>query len=139
MLPSETKTIGIAVGADEVFDFLADLRNWPHWTKLASPAVEREAVDRWVVQTSRGPARVTLRAERRWGILDHEWAEASRTWAVAMRVIANGQGSVVILTYFRPAGVSDESFERAGKNVESELERLRHVLEGIGPGQGKVA
>ncbi len=59
------------------------------------------------------------------GLLDHQLAD----WTVSMRVVANGEGSEVVATFFQPEGMDEREFEQAANVRERELKALKVVLE----------
>jgi hypothetical protein len=64
------------------------------------------------------------------GVLDHH-VELPDGQEVLnpMRVVPNGAGSEVIFTLFQRPGMSDEEFARDARTVETDLRKLKSVLE----------
>ncbi len=64
-----------------------------------------------------------------YGILDHDYDDPQAKWTVPARVLANGQGTEFIMTFFQPAAFTDEFFDKQIKLVDVELAELKHILE----------
>jgi uncharacterized protein YbcV (DUF1398 family) len=127
---SITKSVRIAREPQTVFDFLADLGNWPRWAVVNVKATSRsDDPDWWDMITPRGNARLRLRAEASRGILDHDFVDPQASWTVPARVVSNGDGAEFMMTFFQPPGFSDAFFDEQIKLVDIELAQLKTLLE----------
>ncbi len=127
---SITKTVQIDCAPERAFAFLADLGNWPRWAvvnvKSTSPSGDPEW---WDMITPHGTARLRMRADARYGILDHDFVDPQANWTVPARVIANGSGAEFMITFFQPPSFADPFFDEQIKLVDVELKALKTILE----------
>ena len=112
----------------EVCAFLADHRNLPKWAAGLSAGV---SVENGVVvsDSPMGRVRVRFAAGAEHGIFDHDVTLADETtFHNPLRVLKNDEGSEVVFTLYRRAGVSDEAYERDAATIATDLERLAAAL-----------
>ncbi|MFE1878488.1 SRPBCC family protein [Streptomyces diastatochromogenes] len=127
---SRTKTVSIDRPVAEVFDFLADPANWSKWAVVNIKSIEpTEDPDWWAMSTPVGPARLRLRADAEFGILDHDYLDDTASWRVPARVVANGDGAEFMITFYQPPGFSDQFFDEQIALVDTELSTLKSLLE----------
>ncbi|MET8837226.1 SRPBCC family protein [Micromonospora sp. NPDC004540] len=114
---------------DEVYAFASDPANLPRWAPGLGSSVMR--VDaHWFVETPEGRARVTFAPANEYGVLDHEVLTPSgQTVYVPLRAIADGDATEVVFSLRRAPGMTDAEFDRDTALVESDLARLKAVLE----------
>ena len=129
---SVTKTVSINRDVKTVFFFLADAANWPRWAIVNVKSVKPAGRDWWEVETPDGRARLRIRADDGQGILDHDFQAADAQWTVPARVVANGDGSEFVITFFQPPAFSDEHFDQQVALVDQELAQLKVLMEGLG-------
>ncbi len=117
--------------AAEVHAFLADVTKWPRWAIVNVLAVERGEDPRWwKITTPDGPADFRLRADPATGVVDHDFRDESMEVAtVPARVVANGRGADFLMTVTQPPEVDDSFFEELMRSVDTELAKLKEVLE----------
>src|SRR5690242_9618481 len=95
-----TKSVGIDRAPDDVFDFLADASNWPRFAVVNIQSISRTAdAHWWRMETPRGPGQLRIFADRRNGILDHEFRNDEAHWRVPARVVGNGRGAEFLMTF----------------------------------------
>ncbi len=93
---SITKTVQIDCAPERAFAFLADLGNWPRWAvvnvKSTSPSGDPEW---WDMITPHGTARLRMRADALYGILDHDFVDPQPTGPLppALSPMAAGRNS----------------------------------------------
>lgn len=127
---SITKTVRIVRDPRMVFEFLADLGNWPLWAVVNVRSTRRTADPDWRdMVTPHGAARLRMRADARHGILDHDFVDAQASWTVPARVVRNGDGAKFMITFFQPPGFTDAFFDEQIKLVDIELAKLKELLE----------
>ena len=130
MFKSKTISIPIYRPYDEVYEFLAEPRNFPSWaSNLGSDFVQIGAND-WATTTRNG--RVILRFSPRnaYGILDHQvYLEGKTAVTTPMRLIANDEGCEIIYTQLQRPGMTEEAFASEVEWVTSDFEALRSLLE----------
>lgn len=79
--------------------------------------------------TLHGSARLRIRADAQFGILDHDYRDPKATWTVPSRVVSNGRGAEFMMTFFQPEAFTDAFFDEQIKLVDIELAKLKEVLE----------
>jgi hypothetical protein len=128
-MKSKTLTISIDASPDVVYSFASNPANLPQWTPSFSRSVELVNGE-WIVQTSEGPTSIRFVAKNDFGVLDHYVRSASGVEIYnPMRVIANGAGSEVVFTLFQTSNMSEEKHAEDTKLVESDLLKLKSVIE----------
>ena len=132
MRQSKTVTVSIACPPRRVYDFVSNPENLPTWAAGLGRSVSR--VDgKWMVQTASGPMGIRFVDDNDLGVLDHSVTLASgEEIRVPMRVVGNDEGSEVMVTVFRLAGMSGKKFSEDVTLVERDLEALKRTLEGKG-------
>ncbi|HLI20238.1 MAG TPA: hypothetical protein VKV32_03915, partial [Stellaceae bacterium] len=124
------KTVSLDCDVDTAFAFLADAANWPEWAivnvKSTSPTSDP---DWWDMKTPHGAARLRIRADARYGILDHDFVDAQASWTVPARIVPNSTGAEFMITFFQPPSFTDDFFDAQIKLVDLELAQLKKVLE----------
>lgn len=134
MLRSQTISIPINRPFREVYEFLAEPRNFPSWASNLGANFVHLGGPLWATDTRKG--RMILRfAERNdYGILDHavypEGTVAPLT--TPMRVIANGEGSEILFTLMQRPGMTEEEFASELEWTRSDFGALRSMLESNG-------
>lgn len=128
--PAITKSIVIDRPATEVFDYLADARNWPQWSVVNVLGIDASDDPQWwQMTTPRGPGLLRIRSDTATGLLDHDFKDPQAAWTVPARVVQDGRGAAFLITFFKPAILDDEEFERQAALVDVELATLKRVLE----------
>jgi len=126
---SLTKTVDIDAPLDEVFSFLADPLNWPRYAVVNLRSVSAGA-DGWCKAVTRfGQGEIKVHPVRELGILDHVWRDPQASWQVNSRVVPNGGGATVMMTFFQPGVMSDAQFDAAMSEMDIEMAALRRVFE----------
>jgi hypothetical protein len=127
---ARTVTISIGRGPEVVYAFVRDVPNLPRWAKGLCKGV-RQVAGRWVLETAEGEVDFRFVMENPLGVLDHVVTVRPGVEVyVPMRVVANGEGSEVMLTVFRGEGMTEEQFARDVGMVEKDLRTLKELLEG---------
>ena len=114
----------------DVYLFASDPRNLPRWaTGLARSEVTREG-NEWVVEAPFGKVKIRFAEKNSFGVMDHDVELGSGVIVHnPMRVVPNGDGSEFIFTLFRQSGMSDEQFSEDRAAVETDLKKLKDLLE----------
>jgi hypothetical protein len=121
---ADTQTISLAAGVEEVFAFLADPENLPHWAVGFARGIRRD-VDGWVVQTSQGEVALRVVADAETGTIDFHLRPAPDVEAVAYtRVVPNDSGAEYVFTQFQTPGMPDEVFAAQRAALAEELALL---------------
>ncbi len=130
MFKSLTISVQIERPLAEVYEFLAEPRNFPTWASNLGTSFKHLSGNDWVTDTRSG--RVILRfAERNaFGILDHAvFAEGSSPRMTPMRVFANGEGTELSYTLLQRGGITDAAFQSEAEWVTSDFNALKAMLE----------
>ncbi len=111
--------------------FLADMNNWKTWAPWVR-SVRRSSARDWTLDTDAGPMKVRFVERNSLGVLDHEVTLASGVTVLnAMRVVANGSGSELVMVVLQSPGASTEEFERDVQAVRDDLARITQVAEAM--------
>jgi hypothetical protein len=133
-MPSGSRQISewIDRRAADVYDYASNAANIPDWAPGLGNSVEN--VDGvWFVETPSGRVGVAFVERNTFGVLDHEVTLPSGDVIYnPMRVVPDGDGCEVVFTVRRLPGTSDQDFARDAAQVQADLARLKHVLEGAG-------
>ncbi len=128
-MPSKTISVSIAAAPQQVYAFAANPENLPQWVPSFCKSVKK-VNNNWVVESPLGPAIFRFVESNPFGVLDHVVKLASGVeFQSPMRVIPNGDGCEVIFTLFRTADMTDEQYAADAKLVESDLRRLKEIVE----------
>lgn len=125
------KTITIDKNYDEVYNFFINIniKNWEKGGALKN-IHKLETQDLWEVDTPIGKARIKLKPNKQFGILDHDFiGSGGDSWTVYCRVIKNAEGATVSWTFIRPEVLSKEEFESQLLNFEIEMQGWKKELE----------
>lgn len=126
---SITKSVDLRVNPEVVFEFLSDLENWPRWAIVNMKSV-KGGHDGWYdTETRQGKGQLKMTPNKALGILDHLWKDPQSSWTVPARVVPNGDGSTFLMTFFQPPVLDDKAFDAAAREVDTELARLKEILE----------
>jgi hypothetical protein len=126
---ARTLTVSIDCPADQVYGFVSNPENLPRWATAFCRSIRRSNSG-WVVEMPQGDVTVRFVPRNTMGVLDHLVIPAPDVEIyVPMRVVANGSGSEVLFTLFRPPGSSDEEFTADAGMVERDLGTLKRVME----------
>lgn len=112
-LQSRTLTVRIERPLDEVYDFLAQPRNFARWAAGLDLDLD-----------------IAFTERNRFGIADHtvRTPEGEEVY-VPLRAIRNGSGAEVLFTLLRTPEMTDQLFARDAAAVEQDLATLKRVLE----------
>ena len=125
------KSIGINIRRpfSVVNEFLGAPANMTQWASGLGSSL-KQVNGQWVMQTATEQVRIEFTPPNAFGVIDHSVILPSgQVIYVPMRVVANGDGSHVLLTLFRQPGMSADHFAADARLIRDDLERLRTVLE----------
>ncbi len=126
----EVRTVSISIqrAADAVYAYLSNPANMPRWS-LFIKAVAGDG-NAWVATTPDGTVRMRFAGPNELGVVDHYVrVNPELEVYVPFRVVPNQEGSEVLFTVFRLAGMSDKQFADDVAMVTTDLLRLKDVLE----------
>ena len=128
---SESKHVSVAISrsARDVYNYASDPATWPEWAAGLGSSFEQVG-DHWVADSPMGRVGVAFAERNNYGVLDHTVTMPSGEVVYnPMRVIADGDGSEVVFTIRRRAGVTDTEFDADAQAVAADLARLKEIME----------
>jgi hypothetical protein len=128
---SITKTVSIEAPVAKVFGFLANAQNWPKWAIVNVKAIALGENGWWQMETPVGAAKLRIRPDASYGILDHDFEASDASWTVPARVVPNGTGCEFIITFYRPPQFTKEFFDQQTALVDKELAQLKTLMEAV--------
>jgi hypothetical protein len=122
-------TVSIERSAAEVYEFASNPENLPQWAGGLSGSIKKVG-DEWIAEAPMGTVKVNFAERNKFGVLDHEVTLASGIkFYNPMRILQNDDGSEVIFTLYRQAGMSDQKFADDAQSVQRDLNKLKTLLE----------
>jgi hypothetical protein len=122
-------SVSIERRAAEVYEFASNPENLPQWAGGLSGSIKK-VDDEWIAAAPMGTVKVNFAEKNKFGILDHDVTLSSGAkFFNPMRVFPNNDGSEVIFTLYRQAGMSDQKFADDAGSVERDLNKLKTLLE----------
>jgi hypothetical protein len=117
---------------DEVYELLADPLYFGKWA--VTPDTEMEALDNgdWLVELPRGQSLIRFTPPNAYGILDYEVFPLGESHGSVnpVRLVRNDEGCELVLIWYQRDGMSEDKFRSDAQWVESDLQRLKTLLEG---------
>jgi ketosteroid isomerase-like protein len=127
---SAIKSVDIQTPFERAFGFLSNPMNWPLYAVVNLRSV-KPGDDGWFKIVSKyGEGEIKLSPVKELGICDHQWRDPQASWTVPLRIVANGDGVTVMMTFFQPPVMTDQQFDQAMKEMDIEMNKLREILEG---------
>lgn len=130
MLEAKVITCPVRRDARELYDLLWRPESFPLWASGLSGGLLEPDGEAWRAQGPERPIRITFTGHNAFGVMDH-WVDlgSGRVVYVPLRIVANQQGSEVMLTLFRQPGMSDEQFAADEAWVRRDLAALKELAE----------
>jgi uncharacterized protein YndB with AHSA1/START domain len=131
MLESRNVSVSIRRPWKEVYEAIWHPESFPKWASgLSKSSVTRQPDGTWRAVGPTGSVTIRFTDHNAYGVMDHHvLLEVGTEVHVPMRVIANMDGSDVVLTLFRQPGMSEAQFLHDVGWVERDLAALRSLLE----------
>ena len=124
-----TETLVTTQDPKTTFDFFKNLKNWE--TGGALKNIRQEKNGWWLADSLLGEARIRLRQDESFGILDHDFVGGGGKWTVFCRVTPNESSSTVSWLFTRPEQMTQEQFEGQLKNFSDEILGWKEALESL--------
>ena len=123
------KYIDIESSYEKVFDYLANVENWPQWAIVNMISSHKNTDGSFHIKTKFGEGYITISPERSLGILDHTWTDPQASWTVPCRLVKNNEGCTFAITLFQPQNMNDIDFDMTTKEMDKELLALKNMAE----------
>lgn len=125
-----TKTIFIHADPARIWEYVNDLSKWPEWA-IHNVNNSKPGNDGYFLMDGpRGTSKVKIHSDKKTGILDHDFIDpAEGHWVVPCRVVAMNGGALFIISFTKPAPMSDEDFNTGMKLFDDELAMLKKITE----------
>jgi hypothetical protein len=130
-LSMQTTTISVTIERppDEVYKFVREATNFPRYTTLFK-AVKPAGPDNWIADTDQGEMALRFAPQNSFRILDHHVQLRPDLEVLNhMRVLPNADGAEVLFTLFQRPGMSDAEFAEDHRAVQTDLRKLKSILE----------
>jgi hypothetical protein len=126
-LPSVSRTVTIVVptSRERIFSFLSEIENLPKWATEFCQELKRDGAHHKVV-TSSGELFFRIESDAKTGVIDmFAGPTPSEQGIFPCRVITlPGQRSAVSFTFFRPADMPEEMYDRQYRSLVIEMDGL---------------
>lgn len=126
---STTKTTDICAEPKKVFEFLSNPLNWPQFAIINLRSIQKGKDEWYDLISKNGKGKLKMLANKEYGILDHIWEDSQGTWKVFMRVVPNGEGTALAVTFFQPPQLDVQTFDVSMKQMDTEFSKLKEILE----------
>jgi hypothetical protein len=122
-------SVQIDRSAAEVYRYARDPAHLPRWAAGLAAGIRPERGE-WVADSPMGRVLVRFVPVNEYGVLDHDVVlPTGESVTNPLRVLADGDGSEVVFTVRRRAGMTDEDFAADVAAVTADLATLKQVLE----------
>jgi len=131
MLNSYTFTLPIDRPLAVVYEFLLEPRNFAKWAFVGDVNMKHLGGQDWSVESSVGPRILRFAVRNDFGVLDHFafLTPDSPPHPIAMRVVANGDGTELLYTSFQRPQMPDAEWRSMIEWVNTDLMALKSLLE----------
>jgi uncharacterized membrane protein len=130
LYPSKHVSVPVERPADVVYAYASNPANLPLWAAGLVTGAIRPVGDDWIAESPMGTIRVRFADPNPYGVLDHRVTLPDGDAVLnPMRVVPNGDGAELTFTLYRLPGVTDQSFAADAAQVETDLRRLKELLE----------
>jgi hypothetical protein len=128
---SETVTTVLPASGEEVFAYMAEIRNLPEWATEFARELRRDE-DGYVVVNNLGEFRFEIRADRDTGVIDMLAGPSADEMSVfPTRVVELGdRATAFIFTMFQDPGMPDELFEGQHLSLQREFANIEARFSG---------
>jgi len=121
------KTMITSKDVKTTFNFFTNLKNWESGGALRN--IRKDKDDYWLCDYPFGEAKIRLRSNEKFGVLDHDFIGGGGEWTVFSRVVPNESGSTVSWLFIRPEAITQEQFEEQLQNFDNEIKGWKKSLE----------
>ena len=132
MFSARSFGVSIARPVTEVYDYLAEPENLTNWMTVLGTRLRKADGAHWIAEApvvDTGPITIGFSPRNRFGVLDYEFSHGDRTTTFPMRVLANDEGSEVVVTLFAPRGAGEAHLASEVEWLTTDLLTLKALLE----------
>jgi hypothetical protein len=130
ILNSTVISVGIRRPAALVMSYLTEPALFARWAALTSNRMVHKGDLDWLFDTAAGPRIVRFQAPNSFGIADQAvFAEGETPLVNPMRVVPNGNGTIVTYVCFQRPGTSEEKYQSTVEWITSDFLTLQSVIE----------
>lgn len=123
-------SVTIASSPKAVYDYASNPENLPKWASGLSKSKIEKSGGAWIADSPMGKVKVKFVEKNPYGILDHDVTlPDGSVFYNPLRVVKNHDGSEIIFTVFRHAGMSDQDFAKDISTIKKDLETLKRRVE----------
>ena len=126
---SAIKSVDIQTPFERAFGFLSNPMNWPLYAVVNLRSVKPGDNGWFKIVSKYGEGEIKLSPVKELGICDHQWRDPRASWTVPLRIVANGDGVTVMMTFFQPPAMTNQQFDQAMGQMDIEMNKLREILE----------
>jgi hypothetical protein len=136
MLNSVVVVVSIGRPYAEVYNFCADPVNFGRWNSMPDAPMEALGGNEYLVDLPQGRRVMRFMPLNNFGVLDYQVYERGESEGPTrpLRLVRNGAGTDIQMTWFQQPDVSDERFSSELEWLRSDLLRLKTFLETERPG-----
>lgn len=130
MLESRTLSIAIRRSCKDVYECIWRPESFPKWASGLSQSPLEKVGETWTAEGPAGVVRIRFTEHNSFGVMDH-YVDVGRgpEVYVPLRVVANAEGTEVLLTLFRQPGISEQQFLADVEWATRDLTALKALLE----------
>jgi hypothetical protein len=105
--------------------------NFARWASVPGTDIEPLGGNDWLVEVPRGQVAIRFTPRNNFGVLDYQTFPVGGDGGpvTPVRLYPNGDGAELVFTWFQREGVDDARFQSDGEWVESDLLRLKSLIE----------
>jgi hypothetical protein len=125
-----THSVTIRCLPDQLFEFIADLANWPKWSIATCETVKPLPEGCWLMHSMGGSGRLSVDANPVRRIAQFTIALPEGDWQLLCEVRAAEAGSAeLLLTFPKPDHCDEACFDDYTHIAEQRLQRLKTLLD----------
>ncbi len=131
MLEAKVVAYSVRRSARDLYEALWSPENFPRWASgLSGASLEPDGAE-WKAQGPEGAIRIRFSGHNEFGVMDH-WVDlgGGRVVYVPLRVVANEEGSEVMLTLFRQPEMDAQKFADDEAWIRRDMAALKALAEG---------
>jgi hypothetical protein len=128
----ESRTLSVTIGRPwkDVYETIWRPESFPKWASGLSRSSLEKVGEAWTAEGPTGIVRIRFTDHNPFGVMDHyvDTGKGPEVY-VPLRVIANADGTEVLLTLFRQPGMSEQQFLADAECVNRDMIALKTLLE----------